>query len=279
MRGDGTLHHHHREQRWAAVVSDGSALRDRAGAVELIVREFAEHLGALAHVPVRPVTVGAADAAQLAAGIRALPADVGPVLVTHADLERTRRVQQELRDSGLPLVLTDQDATAIALTAAVLAAVADRPRARRAGKVVVAGAQHLPTLAPLLVAAGIADITTWNVADAVAFPLQHVVYGADAVVDLLGALPSWVAEDRHAEIALITRGSALTAPCAAAGLLRAALLDPETTFDLATYCAAARALTSASAADRPLTQRNAQDLTDHVTDAVRPPIHTLQNTP
>lgn len=279
MHGDGTRQHDHRVPRWAAVVSDGSALRDRAGAVGLIVREFAEHLGALARMPVRPVTVEAADATQLAAGIRALPADVGPVLVTHADLERTRLVQQELRDSGGPLVLTDQDATAIALTAAVLAAVAERPRALRAGKVVVAGAQHLPTLAPLLAAAGIADITTWNVADAVAFPLQHVVYGADAVVDLAGALPGRVAEDRHAEIALITRGSALTAPCAAAGLLRAALRDPAATFDLGTYRAAARALTSASAADRPLTQRNAQVLTDRVTDAVRSPIDTLHITP
>jgi hypothetical protein len=105
------------------------------------------------------------------------------------------------------------------------------------------------------------------------------VYGADAVVDLAGALPGRAAEDRHTEIDLITRGAALTAPCAAAGLLRAALRDPATTFDLATYCAAARALTSASAADRPLTQRTAQALTDRVTDAVRSPVHALHSTP
>jgi len=279
MNRDGTHQRDRGGQRCAAVVSDGSGLRDRAGVVDLIVRGFAEHLSALARVPVRPVTVEAADAAQLAAGIRALPADVGPVLLTHADLERTRVVQQDLRGSGVPLVLTDQDATAIALTAAVLAAVADRPTALRIGKVVVAGAQYLPILAPLLVAADVADITTWNASDAVAFPLQHVVYGADAVVDLVGALPGWVAKGRHAEIVVITRGFARTAPCAAAGLLRAALNDPAVTFDLATYRAAAQALISALTVERPLTQQNARVLTGRVTDAAGSQTHTSQTAP
>ncbi|WP_284742338.1 hypothetical protein [Amycolatopsis sp. RTGN1] len=280
MNRDGTRQRDADEHRWAAVVSDGSALGDRAaGPVDLIVREFAEHLGGLARVMVRPVTVDAADAAELAAGIRALGAEAGPILLTHADPERTRLVQQDLRDGGMPLVLTDQDATAIALTAAVLAAVADRPPASRIGKVVVAGAQYLPILAPLLAAAGVGDITTWNASDAVAFPLRHVVYGADAIVDLVGALPGWVDDDRHAEIAVITRGAARTAPCAAAGLLRAALRDPATTFDLATYRTAARALVSAHAVDLPFTQRNAQVLADRVTDAVRSPINTLHVAP
>ncbi|WIY00948.1 hypothetical protein QRX60_44045 [Amycolatopsis mongoliensis] len=279
MNRDGTRQRDGGEHRCAAVVSDGSALGDHAaGPVGPIVHEFAEHLGGLARVTVRPVTVDAADAAELAAGIRALRAEVGPILLTHTDPERTRLVQQDLRDGGMPLVLTDQDATAIALTTAVLVAVADRPPASRIGKVVVAGAQYLPILAPLLAAAGVADITTWNTSDAVTFPLRHVASGAGAVVDLIGALPGWGDEDRHAELAVITRGAARTAPCAVAGLLRAALRDPATTFDLATYLAAARALITAHAVDLPLTQRNAQVLTDRVTDAVRSPIHARQVT-
>lgn len=273
MNRDGTQYDH-RGQRGAAVVSDGSALHDHTAAVELIVREFAEHLGGLADVPVRPVSVEAVDAAQLSAGIRALPADVGPVLVTHADLERTRLVQEDLHGSTGLLVLTDQDATAIALTAAVLTALAKRPTTRKGGRVVVAGARYLPILPTLLVAAGIADITTWNAADAVAFPLRQVAYGADAVVDLVGALPDWVDADRHSTTAVITRGDARTAPCVAAGLLRAAVRDPDTTFDIATYLAAARALTTAPPPALPLTQRKARVLTHRVADAVRPLAHT-----
>ena len=170
-------------------------------------------------------------------------------------------MQQDLHGSkGLP-VLTDQDATAIALTAAVLSAVADGgPRAPVQGKVVVAGAHYLPILPALLAAAGVADIT--------------VMYGAGAVVDLVGALPDWVAEDRHSTTAVITRGGARTAPCVAAGLLRAAVRDPDTTFDIATYLAAARALTTAPPPDLPLTQRKAHVLTNDVADAIRSLAHT-----
>jgi len=272
--GGCTPRHDHRGRREAAVVSDGSALRECGAAVELIVREFAEHLSGLAEVPVRPVTVEAVDAAQLGAGIRALPADVGPVLVTHADLERTRLVQQDLHGSTGLLVLTDQDATAIALTAAVLSAVADGGRrAPAGGRVVVAGAHYVPILPALLAAAGVADITTWNASDAVTFPLRHVMYGADALVDLVGALPGWVAEGRHSTTAVITRGDARTAPCVAAGLLRAAVCDPDATFDVVTYLAAARALTTAPP---PLTQRKARILTNRVADAVKSLAHTAR---
>ncbi|WP_235022414.1 hypothetical protein [Amycolatopsis alkalitolerans] len=80
--------------------------------------------------------------------------------------------------------MTEQDTTAIALTAALLTTL------RRSGippdstRVVVAGTEKLPTLVPLLMATGIGDITSWNDTDALAFPLAVVTRDATAVIDV-----------------------------------------------------------------------------------------------
>jgi malate dehydrogenase (oxaloacetate-decarboxylating) len=93
----------------------------------------------------------------------------------------------------------------------------------------------------MLLDAGVGDITTWNPSDAVVFPLHHVVFGADAVIDLVDGLPSRTV-DRRSGITVITRDDARSAPFAAAGLLRAALHTPGATFDVEVYCACALAL-------------------------------------
>ena len=265
---------------WAAVVSDGSALLDSGAAVDLVVQEFAELLGSLARVPVRPVTLAAADAAQLARGLRALPADVGAILLTHAELGRTRAAQDELRASGARPVVTDQDATAIALAAATMGAVTGhgrRPEDARRARVVIAGAQELPILAPLLVAAGIAEVTTWNPADAVGFPLHTVVSGAHAVIDLVGSLPGWATTEHETGMTVLTRGAARVAPCAAAGLLRAAVRTPGATFDIESYHTCVVALLAASA--WPGSHGKAQALTHRVAGAAAHFFRTRQNLP
>ncbi|NBH03522.1 hypothetical protein [Amycolatopsis sp. SID8362] len=269
------------ESGWAAVVSDGSALRGSGVAVDLIVQEFARHLGGLAQVPVRPVTLDATDAAQLVAGVRALPPDAGAVLLTHADPGRTRAAQKELRAGGARPVVTDQDATAIALTAALLGAVTGHGRRSgglQCGRVVLAGARELPILAPLLVAAGFADLTLWNPADAGRLPLRNVVSGAHAVLDLVGGLPGWAAAEHDLGMIVITRGDAYTAPCAAAGLLRAALrTSAGAWFDVETYHTAALAL-AAAGAGWPVSHGKARALTHRVTDSVTQLFRTRQNT-
>jgi malate dehydrogenase (oxaloacetate-decarboxylating) len=119
-----------------ALVSDGSGLAESGTAVEPVLREYAELISGLARVPVGPVVLEAADPAQLAASVRALPADIR--LLTHAEPGRTRMVRRDLRNTGGLPVVTDQDATAIALAAALLAALAQHGRRPRGSRVVVA---------------------------------------------------------------------------------------------------------------------------------------------
>ena len=205
--------------RRIAVVSDGSAHDLRAEAALI---------GDLTAVPVEPrVIVG-----DLAAGIRALPADVAAVFLTHVEPPRARRVQRELRESGARPVLIREDARAMVLAAAVLGSL------RHGGRVVLAGAADLPLLVTLLMAAGVADITTWNPADEAVYPLRNIAYGADVVVDLAGAMPAGAAS-------VVTAAAVEAVPVAAAAMVLAAVRVPELEFEIEVQLAAVRGLTAA----------------------------------
>jgi malate dehydrogenase (oxaloacetate-decarboxylating) len=249
-----------------AIVSDGSALPS-GDDLTTALREEAELISGLARVPARVTVILASDAAGLAAGIRALPADIGAVLLTRVEPERARHVQQELQDSRARPLLTDADVTAIALAAAALGSLAYAGRRTQGGRVVLAGTRDLPLLAALLMAAGVGDITTWHQSDAVIFPLHNIVFGADTVIDLVGELPS-SATSRLAGITVITRDDAGAAPYAAAGLLQAAVHAPGLTFDFEVYRACAHALTAAPASDRPVPYLKGIALTQLIADAV-----------
>ena len=69
-------------------------------------------------------------------------------------------------------MITGQDVAAIALAAAVLTTLARADHTPSSSRVVIAGAEHLPQLCPLLMACGIGDIASWNDGDAVGFSLH-----------------------------------------------------------------------------------------------------------
>jgi malate dehydrogenase (oxaloacetate-decarboxylating) len=222
-----------------AIVSDGSGLPPGGDLTETLSLE-AELVGRLAGLPARQKIIPASDAAGLAAGIRALPADIGAVLLTAVAPARARQAQQELRDGGARPLVTREDATAIALAALATRTLAAAGRSR-GSRVVLAGARELPLLITLLMAAGVTDLTTWEPADAAIFPLHGIVFGADVVIDLAGALPPRVAA-RLGGTTVLTGADAAAAPYAAAGLLHAAVTTPGLVFGIDVYCACADVL-------------------------------------
>lgn len=249
-----------------AIVSDGSALPSGSD-LTAALRDGAELISGLARVPVRPTAVLAADAAGLAAGIRALPADIGAVLLTRVDPMRAREVQRELRDSHARPLLTDEDVTAIALTAAALNSLAMVGRRAQGNRVVLAGARDLPILTSLLMAVGVDDITTWNTSDATIFPLHNIVFGADTVIDLVGELPSG-ATRQLGGLTVITREDTAAAPYAAAGLLGAAVRAPGLAFDVEIFSVCAFALADVPPSRRSVPLGKGIAVTRLVADAV-----------
>lgn len=235
-----------------------------------MLREKADLIGGLARIPARPATVLAGDAAGLAAGIRALPADIGAVLLTGVLPERAREVRRILRDGRARPLVTEEDLTAIALVAAALGSPAGAGQ-RTHRRMVLAGAGELPVLATLLMASGVHDITTWNQCDAIAFPLYTIMFGADTVIDLVGELPSR-ADNRLAGITVITPEDAIAAPYAAAGLLSAALHTPGLDFDVETYRLCALVL--ATQFDKPVSRVRGVALTRLVADTATSAFHS-----
>ncbi|WIV60884.1 hypothetical protein [Amycolatopsis nalaikhensis] len=254
------------------IVSDGSAL-PRNDDLTATLRDSAELISGLARVPARPTVILATDATGLAAGIRALPADIGAVLLTRVDPARAREVQRELQDSEARPVLIDEDVTAIALAAVTVDSLAKAGRRAHGSRVVLAGARDLPILTSLLMAAGVDDITTWNPSDAAIFPLHNIVFGADTVIDLVGELPTR-ATARLGGLTVITREDTGVAPYAAAGLLGAAVHAPGLAFDIEIFCACAQVLMTVSSPRRSVPNVAGIAVTQLVADAVTSVFHT-----
>jgi len=75
---------------------------------------------------------------------------------------------------------------AITLTAAVLVYLVRLGRPMPAARVVIVGAGLVPVMCPMLLAAGVFEITMWNPDDHARAPIERVTRDADAVVNLLG---------------------------------------------------------------------------------------------
>lgn len=261
-----------------AVVSDGSGLRHRGRAVDSasvypVLADYATLIGDLTGLPAHPIAVTATDAEQLATSLRSLPVDIGAIFLTNTDPARARAAQRALREVGGLPVITDQDTTAIALAASVHTTLARAEHAPSVSQVVIAGAEHMPVLVPLLMAVGVGDIISWNEADAHNFPLYRVARRADVVVDLLGG-----ARER-AEIAEGSRRAVIGSDdpgchlLALPGLLTAVVRTPEPVLDVALYRVCALALAACTPPGQLVPTLGDPAVTDHVARAATHTLH------
>jgi len=172
-----------------AVLGDGSGLPGGVpgdpGAVAAALESDVQLLRSHTSLAPYRVAVTARDAHDLAVAMRAVAGDA--IFLARTEIARARAVQQEFARTGRVLVITEQDTLAIGLAAAVLVTLHRAEVAPFSARVVVAGPSRLPLLVPLLMAAGVADLASWQEKDASRFPLSSVSREADAVVDLIGA--------------------------------------------------------------------------------------------
>ncbi|MFC4946233.1 hypothetical protein [Pseudonocardia sp. GCM10023141] len=139
----------------------------------------------LAGIPTTVQTATDADTAhEFAAKILQLPDSAAAIYLTRTDLSRARTVQRLVEQAGGAPVLTAEDATAIALTAAALLYLRRLGRDPYRSRILIAEALRMPILSPMLVASGFPDISLWNAPDAAWFPLHRAARDADVVIDL-----------------------------------------------------------------------------------------------
>ena len=232
---------------------------------------------------------------KIAAQIGRLPVRVTAVLLTRTSPTRARSVQRLVEQAGGRPVLTDEDATAIALTAAAVVYLRGLGRDPHHSTILIAAAIRMPILSALLLATGFPDITLWNISDAAWFPLHRAARDADVVIDLQhdpagdptdsnptgapagGDLRAVGFELDRPEGSVITPlaldGRTLVAP----GLLRALAQYPATAppLGLGIYGAVARAVAHATPTRRHLhgppgdvVRPGAHDVADAISDAV-----------
>ena len=231
------------------------------GATSAVLRRYAALVEEQTGLPTRVI---ASDY-----GLHNLPASISAVLLVRATPER----EQKARDSivGIP-VLTDQDTTAIALTAALLTTLTRAGRTPETSRVVIAGANTMPLLNPVLLTAGIRDITTWNPADALAFPLRRIAADADAVINLVGGGGRF-AWPRHAAPAVIVPDPARDPMLALPGLLQALTRHPHARLTPEVQHACAVALSAATPPGEQLPRRADDTLTRQVAEFAADALH------
>jgi malate dehydrogenase (oxaloacetate-decarboxylating) len=196
-------------------------------------------------------------------GLHGMSSDVGAVVLVGVAPERERKARNSIVD--VPVV-TDQDAAAIALTAAVLTSLVRGDRTPQASKVVIAGADAMPALSPALSTAGVRDITTWNPADALMLPLRRVAAAADVVINLVGGggLFAW---PRHAAPAVIVPDPVRDPSLALPGLVQTLVRHRHARLTPEVQHACAAALSAATPPGEQLPRRADHPLTRSIADA------------
>jgi malate dehydrogenase (oxaloacetate-decarboxylating) len=243
--------------RHVVVLSDGSGVAD----------DHATSIEELTGLPARVVPL--ASGGSLEHVLDGLPGAVGAVFLAHTEHDRAAKAQAGA--TRVP-VITVQDTIAIAVAAALLIALNQAGQTPQTSRVVLAGEQTLPILCPLLVAAGVGDITTWDPADAVAFPLRRITADAHAVITFPAGPGGQLSVAGTAEdgTIVIVAGETRLSTIAAAGLSRAIVDLPEDRCcrlpDLEIYLACVLAL--AAPWDRPSQPGADRALAARVTDAV-----------
>ena len=239
----------------AAVVSDGSASPGVDGPWSLAgrLRVEAEIIGQLTGLAVITKPVSAAgDAATLVDAIGEMGA-AGAIFLTDVAADRARQTQRAVADGGGPVVLTDQDATAMAVTASLLTELARAGLRPTRSRVVITGAPTAPLLRPLLIAAGIGEIDSWTAWDAGGSGLNRFVYGADAVIDLIGRASHKLHFDR-AQPVIIGPGPRMDRCLSTPGLLMAILRSSARQVGIDVYHACVLTLLASTPAHRLLPQ-------------------------
>jgi hypothetical protein len=132
----------------------------------------------------------------VAARIAGLPSRVSVVFVVGTGSSESARVQRTVANRKGPLVISELDVVAAALGAAAIRTLRRRGVAPRRGRIVVTGAEVLPLLGPLLLAAGGGMLTSWNKRDAQAYPLRGIMAHHDILIDLAGTAPDTCAPGR-----------------------------------------------------------------------------------
>ena len=204
-----------------AVVGDSAAVADDAD-----LDRYLTLIHQTAGTPARAISMAGTE---FRAALRDLPADVGAVFLPHASPEHGTGLS--FTDVGVPVV-TDRDTAAIALSAAVLTTLTRAGRPPRGSRVLIAGADTAPLLSPLLMAAGVSDITIWSMKDAIGFPLRRLVSGVHVVVDLL-SITAPAGNDVPDATPAVVVPHAQDAVLALPGLLRALLHTPNARMDAA----------------------------------------------
>ncbi|MFI9387733.1 hypothetical protein [Kutzneria sp. NPDC052558] len=214
-----------------------------------------------------PLPIPGLDAVVLPAvdSRQAPPGDVDAVYLAGLDTAAARLRQADLSAAwGIPCV-TREELTAVALAASLFAALRQARKQPGAARVVIAESTAIPTLCPLLVAAGVGEIASWHPADAVTFPLSRIAQRADAVLDPVGGGVPVV--DPRIEL----RGPVLIAAddpehplLALPGLVRALLQVPGAQPGIEVLLACVRALTACTAFGRRLPDRSDPELTPTV---------------
>lgn len=248
-----SAHHNRAERGEVVIVSDGSGLRHQRPPrlrVQPTVRAYAALIKDLGgpHAVSQPVT--ARSNRELIGSLQALPADTGAVYLAHTDPERGFVAQRALSEAGGPPLITDQDTTAIGLTAELLTALMRAGRQLATSYVVVAGADAMPNLCPLLMAAGIRDIGIWKQADAAVLPLAQAIQGADAVIDVRDRASSPHDSGIDGPSVVVAPNDPTCSIVAVPGLLRAVVDAANPRMDVGVYGACAHALVMATPADR-----------------------------
>ncbi|MCZ4588096.1 hypothetical protein O4328_31145 [Rhodococcus opacus] len=141
-----------------------------------------------------PVTTG--DPQVLTERILGLPTAVAAVFVVGMGHRESAAVQRAVTERGGPVVLTELDVLTAAVAAATITTLRRRSVPPRAGRVVVTGASWAPLLAPVLIASGVGDLSSWHERDAEAFPLRRLMEHNDVLIDLAGCAPDGAAPGR-----------------------------------------------------------------------------------
>lgn len=141
-----------------------------------------------------PVTTS--DPHVLTARILGLPTGVSAVFVVGLGHRESAAVAREVTERGGPVVLTELDVLTAAVAAATITTLRRRGVPPRAGRVVITGASWAPLLAPVLIASGVGDLSSWHERDAEAFPLRRLMDHNDVLIDLTGCAPEGAAPGR-----------------------------------------------------------------------------------